>query len=148
MKHKVHKLNKPKADQTYTKPKFLYKNLGYKIVGAFYNVRNTYGNGQKELVYQNALAEELDSLNISYKREQPISINSVRTQKTLGLYKLDFIVEGKIIIEVKAIKFTPSKIEQQLYSYLQSTPYKVGYLVNFGSTNLFFKRVILTKVHE
>ena len=124
--------------------KFLYPNLSYKLVGAIYNVRNIYGFGQKELVYQKALAEELDELNIPYNREVSIAIKSVKTNRTLGNYKLDFVVNGKIIVEAKAVKFTPAKIEQQLYSYLRSTPYMVGYLVNFGSTKLYIKRVILT----
>jgi len=127
---------------------FLYKELSYKLVGAFYNVRNSYGSGQKELVYQNALAEELDSLKIPYKKEVSISIKSIKTGRTLGNYKLDFVVDEKIIVETKAMKFTPTKIEQQLYSYLRSTSYKIGYLVNFGSTNLFIKRVIFTKDYE
>ena len=124
--------------------KFLYKELSYKIVGSIFNVKNTYGSGQKELVYQKALAEELDELKIPYKREVSISIKSVKTGKSLGSYKLDFVVDEKIVIETKAMKFTPSKIEQQLYSYLRSTPYKVGYLVNFGSTRLYMKRIIFT----
>lgn len=123
---------------------FLYRDLSYKIVGVIYNVRNNYGSGQKELVYQNALAEELDQERIAYQREVPIKIKSLLTQKTLGNYKLDFVVEEKIIIETKSMKFTPTKIEQQLYSYLRSTPYLIGYLVNFGSTKLYFKRIILT----
>lgn len=57
---------------------------------------------------------------------------------------LDFIIDKKIVLEVKAIKFTPPKIQQQLYSYLKSTPYEVGYLANFGSTELYLKRIILT----
>ncbi len=123
---------------------FLYKDLSYKIIGTIYNARNKYGSGQKELVYQNALAEELSEANIPYKREVPIPIKSVTTGKILGSYKLDFVVDEKVIVETKAIKFTPYKMEQQLYSYLRSTEYLVGYLVNFGSTNLYFKRIILT----
>lgn len=130
---------------TDTTDKFLYKDLSYKLVGAIYNVRNLYGSGQKELVYQNALEEELQNLAIPFKREFRIPIKSVRTDKTLGSYKLDFVVDEKIIVEAKALKFTPSKIEQQLYSYLRSAEYKIGYLVNFGSTNLYLKRIILTK---
>lgn len=123
---------------------FLYPNLSYKLVGAIYAVRNNYGAGQKELVYQKALAEELDELKIPYKREASISIKSVKTGKSLGSYKLDFVIDEKIIVEAKATKFTPKKIEQQLYSYLRSTPYKIGYLVNFGSSRLYLKRIILT----
>jgi len=125
--------------------KFLHKELSYKLVGAIYSVSNTYGSGQKELVYQNALAEELEDLGIPFEREVSISIKSVKTGKTLGNYRLDFVIDGKIVVEVKAVKFTPRKMEQQLYSYLRSTPYQVGYLVNFGSSKLYLKRVILTE---
>jgi len=124
---------------------FLYPKLSYLLLGCIYDVRNTYGNGQKELVYQNALAEKLKLAKIPFKKEVNISIKSEDTGRTLGSYKLDFVVDKKIIVEAKALKFTPSKIQQQLYSYLKSTPYKLGYLVNFGSTKLYFKRVILTK---
>lgn len=62
----------------------------------------------------------------------------------MGTYRLDLVIDKKVILEAKAMKFTPTKIEQQLYSYLRSTPYEVGYLVNFGSTKLYIKRVIFT----
>jgi GxxExxY protein len=123
---------------------FLHKELSYKTVGAIYSVRNTYGSGQKESVYQNALAEELDGLNIPFEREVSIPIKSAKTNRTLGSYRLDFVIDDKIVVEAKAVKFTPRKMEQQLYSYLRSTTYQIGYLVNFGSTNLYLKRVILT----
>jgi len=107
-------------------------------------VRNIYGSGQKELVYQNALAEELQQLNLPFKREVSIAIKSPKTNKTPGNYRLDFLIDKKVILEIKAIKFTPRKIEQQLYGYLRSTPYELGFLVNFSSTNLYLKRIILT----
>ena len=129
---------------TTNKTNLLHGALCYQIVGCVYDVRNKYGSGQKESVYQNALAEALTQANLPFKPEVPIVILSVDTGKKLGNYRLDFVVDDKVIIETKAMKFTPTKIEQQLYSYLRSTPYEVGYLVNFGSTKLFIKRVILT----
>lgn len=122
----------------------LHKELSYSIVGCIYEVRNTFGSGQKEIVYQNALSESLEQHHLPYRREVSITIRSPETGKSLGIYVLDFVVDEKVIIEAKAIKFTPRKIEQQLYGYLKSTPYEVGYLVNFGSPTLFIKRVILT----
>lgn len=122
----------------------LHKKLCYQIVACIYEVRNMYGSGHKELVYQNALAESLSQRNQMFKREVDIRILSQITGKSLGNYRLDFVVDDKVIIETKSMKFTPDKIEQQLYSYLKSTAYEVGYLVNFGSTNLYLKRVILT----
>lgn len=122
----------------------LHKELCYRIVGCVYDVRNKYGSGQKESVYQNALAEALTHASVPFKPEVPIAITSVDSGKKLGNYRLDFVVDEKVIVETKAMKFTPTKIEQQLYSYLRSTTYEVGYLVNFGSTRLYIKRVILT----
>jgi len=124
--------------------KLLHKKLSYQVIGAIYDVRNTYGSGQKELVYQNALAEELEKRKIPFRREVNIKIISPDSGKTMGSYKLDFVIDNKIIVEVKAVKFTPAKMEQQLYSYLRSTKFEVGFLVNFGSTKLYSKRIILT----
>ena len=127
-----------------TNKKILHKQLSYKLMDAVFQVRNTYGSGQKELVYQNALSEILNNKEIPHKQEVRINIISEKSGKILGNYRLDFVVDGKICVETKAIKFTPKKIEQQLYSYLKSTPYEIGYLINYGSTNFYWKRVILT----
>lgn len=133
-----------KATNNTDQKEFLYKNLCYEILGCVYDVRNTFGNGQKEKVYQNALKECLKSKNINYEKEVSIDILSPKTGNKMGSYRLDFVIDNKIIMETKAITYTPKKIEEQLYSYLRSTPFEIGYLINFGSTNLFIKRVILT----
>lgn len=122
----------------------LHGELTYQIIGLVYEVNKQYGNGQKELVYQNALSEKFDNEKMMYKREVGISIKSEDTGKVLGNYRLDFVIDSKVVIETKAMKFTPVKIQNQLYSYLKQTPYEVGLLVNFGSTRLYIKRVILT----
>lgn len=123
---------------------FPHKELSYKIIGLLYKVRSAYGNSQKEIIYQNALVEELEEAKISYKREVDIPIISLKTKKRLGNYRADFLIDDKIILEIKAVKFTFNKLEQQVFSYLKSTPYEVGYLVNFGSSQFYFKRYILT----
>ncbi|MGB9883646.1 MAG: GxxExxY protein, partial [Microgenomates group bacterium] len=86
---------------------FPYKELSYKLVGIFYKIRNQYGNAQKEKVYQNALAEELEKLKIPYKKEVEIPIKSPETGKKLGNYRIDFVVDEKIVVEIKALNFTP-----------------------------------------
>ncbi|MFA6552214.1 MAG: GxxExxY protein [Candidatus Paceibacterota bacterium] len=124
--------------------KLLYEELSYKIRGAFFSVANTYGKGLKEIIYQKALAEEFEKLNIPFEREKRINIYSVKTGKLLGTYLPDFVVDNKIVIEIKATDF-PNKldIEQQL-SYLKSSNYEIGYLVNFGTPRLYIKRTIYT----
>lgn len=124
--------------------RILNKELSYKIIGAIYNTRKIYGPNQKEIVYQKGLSEELEASNISYKREVNINILSPKTGKILGNYRIDFVIDNKVILELKSLNFTPRKIEQQLYSYLRSTPYELGYLINMGSTDIYIKRVIFT----
>lgn len=124
----------------------LYGRLTEKIIKVCYDVHYQYGSGQKESVYQNAIGEKLENQKISFKREVPILIKSLDSGKTLGSHRLDFIVDDKVILETKAIKFTPKKLEQQVFSYLRNSPYKVGLMINFGSTKLYIRRIILTKL--
>lgn len=126
------------------KTNILFPKLSYELMGAAFEVRNSLGAGQKELVYQNALEEQFQIRGIPFEKEVQINILSEKSGKKLGNYRLDFVVDGKICIELKAIKFTPIKIEQQLYGYLKSTTYELGYLINFGSSKLYWKRIILT----
>jgi len=123
---------------------FPHKELSYRVVGLLYKIRKDYGSAQKEIIYQNALVEELEEAKIPYKREVDIPIISSKTKKRLGNYRADFLIDNKIILEIKAIKFTFDKLEQQVFSYLKSTPYEIAYLVNFGSPKLYLKRYILT----
>lgn len=123
---------------------FLHKEICYQILGAIFAARTLYGAHQKEIVYQNALEEELIERNLRYQREVGILILSPKTGKKMGSHRLDFVVDSKIIIEIKALTYVPEKLENQLYAYLRSTPFEVGYLVNFASSKLYYKRIILT----
>jgi GxxExxY protein len=120
----------------------LYENLTYKLRGCFFNVYNELGFGHKEAVYQRALAIELDKKGISFEREKSLSIKYDGDK--VGSYIPDFVVEDKIIIEVKAVEYLPAVYEQQLVRYLKATEFKLGFLVNFGAKELFIKRKIWT----
>jgi GxxExxY protein len=122
----------------------LYGDLTEKIIGLCYEIHKQYGSGQKESVYQNALDEKLGINNIPFEKEVGISIKSEDTGKNLGNHRLDFVVDRKVVVETKAIKFTPIKLEQQLFSYLKNSKYPVGLMINFGSSKLYIKRIILT----
>lgn len=130
------------ADNTDIMTKYLYEDLTYKIRGSIFNVYNELGFGHKESVYQKALAIELDKKGIGYKREKALSIKY--QDKKVGMYKPDFIIEDKIILELKAVKYIPKSHENQLVYYLQGTGYKLGLLVNFGSSPLTIIRKIWT----
>ena len=114
--------------------KLVYPDLSYKVRGCFFNVHNELGFGHKEVIYQRALAEELHKNALRYVREKslPIKYNS----KKIGEYRPDFLVENKIIVEVKAVEYMPRVYEKQLTYYLKSTSIVLGFLVNFGSPKL------------
>lgn len=122
----------------------LYEELSYQIRGAAIEVRKNYGSGHKEILYQRAFAEELSLRKIKYEREKPIKVHSPKIRKVIGSYQPDFIIEDKIIVELKALERLPQNMIDQLYSYLRNSRYELGFLVNFGSDGVDIKRVIYT----
>ena len=99
------------------------------------------GTGHKEIIYQKALAKEFDKAGLKYEREKRLAVNY--DGEKLGDYIPDFVVENKIIIELKANEINFWKFEKQLVYYLKNTGYKLGLLVNFGSNPLVIKRKII-----
>lgn len=122
----------------------LYKDLSCQIQGIAIEVRKNFGSGLKEIIYQNAFAEELTIKNIKFEKEVPIQIFSPKTGKRLGTYRPDFIIEGKILVELKAAEKIPKMFLDQIYSYLRNSKYELGYFINFASPKLYVKRVIYT----
>lgn len=123
----------------------LYKDLSYQIQGAFMEVRKNFGPGHKESLYQDALSEELLSRGISFEREKTIKVYSPKTGKPLKTgYRPDFIIEGKVIVEIKALPYIPRYFIDQLYDYLRNSEYELGYFINFGGYRLLIKRIIYT----
>jgi GxxExxY protein len=122
----------------------LYEELSYEIRGSAIEVKKNYGPGHKEVLYQRAFAEELGLREINYEREKQIKIYSPKTKKVIGSYQPDFIVEGKIIVELKALEQMPRRMIDQLYSYLRNSKYELGFLVNFNSGGVDIERVIYT----
>ncbi len=119
---------------------FLYEDLSYKVRGAIFNVYNTLGFGHKEGVYQKALALEFEKQRIPFVQEKRLSV--VYEGKKVGFYQPDFVVDGKIIIELKAVEFLPRRSMVQLTYYLKGTNHRLGFLVNFGSSKLDIRRRI------
>jgi len=126
------------------KQNLLYGDLTYKIRGAAMEVRKNFGPGHKETIYSNAFAEELAFQGLNFEREKTIRIYSPKTGKAIGNYRPDFLVESKIIIEVKAVDLIPKNFIDQLYSYLRNSEYQLGIFINFKSPRLYMKRIIYT----
>ncbi|MFA6159542.1 MAG: GxxExxY protein [Parcubacteria group bacterium] len=122
----------------------LYKKLSYELQGCFMEVRKNFGPGHKEIVYQSALIEEFSEKNIKFEKEKCIKIYSPKTGKIVGNYRVDFLIDNKIIVELKAVDLIPKNFIDQIYSYLKNSEYELGYFMNFKSPQLYIKRIIYT----
>lgn len=120
--------------------KYLYQELTYKIRGALYEVYNTLGPGFKESVYHNALTKEFTIRKIPFeeKKRMPVKYKAEK----VGIYEPDFVIDKKILLEIKAVPEFHKVYEVQLFYYLKGTEYKLGFLVNFGGIKLEIKRRI------
>ncbi|OGK39711.1 hypothetical protein A3A74_04415 [Candidatus Roizmanbacteria bacterium RIFCSPLOWO2_01_FULL_35_13] len=125
--------------------KLLYEDLTYQIRKGCFNIYNSLGFGHKEHVYQKALAKELNSLKLNFVEEPILKVKY--KEEVVGTYKPDFVIEEKIIVELKAVEFLPKSFEIQLLYYLKSTNYQLGLLINFGSPKLSIKRLVWTSNH-
>ncbi|MCK5520066.1 MAG: GxxExxY protein [Candidatus Marinimicrobia bacterium] len=110
---------------------FIYKEEGYAIRGACFEVYKTLGSGFLEAVYQESLSLEFSNQKIPFI-SQPIIDIKYKEQLLSKKYIPDFICYDKIILELKAVNIITNEFRAQLLNYLNITGYKVGYLVNFG----------------
>ncbi len=102
-------------------------------------VHATLGNGFQEVIYQRALAIEMTSLGLSFVRELEMPI--YYDEQEIGTRRVDFFVEDKIMVELKAIIQLEDVHLAQAINYLEAYQMEVGLLINFGSKSLQFKRV-------
>lgn len=123
--------------------KLLYSELTYKIRRIAFDIRNTYGPGHKEVIYQRLLRDYLERAGICFESEKKLKFYS-KQGKLIGIYQPDFVIEDKVIVEIKATRF-PSRIdEEQLYYYLRNSKYELGLLINFSTPKIYIKRIIYT----
>lgn len=102
------------------------------------NIRRQLGPGYLECVYKNAMVIELRKRHLGYELEKPIQV--YYDGIVVGNYKADIIVEGRLILELKATNNLVLTNEIQLVNYLTATGIDDGLLINFGSDHLQFKR--------
>ncbi len=121
-------------------PDLLYKELSYSVIGAAMEVHKILGQGFLESVYQAALATELEIKNIPF--QQQIHLPVTYKNKIIGEYIADYIVDEKIIIEIKAVSQLNNSHQAQAMHYLAATGMRLALLINFGETSLQYKRII------
>ena len=114
-----------------------------KIIGIFYKVYNALGDGFLEKVYVGAIKIEFDKIGLRCVREMPIKVNYEGV--VVGEYLADFLVEEKVLVEIKAIPELRDKDERQLKNYLKGTRVEVGLLMNFGDEAKFRRQIYLNE---
>ena len=120
--------------------KLLYQDLSYLIRSAVFTVANTLGLGHKELIYQRALEEEFKKNNIIFNREKQIPITY--SGKKVGVYVPDFVIDDKIILELKALPFLGTTEKKQTWNYLKGSDYKLALLANFSPAKVEIERIV------
>lgn len=112
-----------------------------KIIGICMKIHNTLGCGFLESIYQEVLEIEFKINNVDFDKEKELFINynGYQLKKT---FKSDFVCFNKIIIELKAVDNLSKEHYSQVLNYLKAANFKIGLLINFGSSSLQFKRVI------
>ena len=104
--------------------------LSRSIIAAFYTVYNYFGYGFAEIVYAGALEYEL--IRRGHKVDRELAIQVYYEDRIVAWQRLDMVVDGKVIVEVKATERMPPYAERQLRNYLCATEYRVGLLLHFG----------------
>ncbi len=122
-----------------------HKEITEKIIGAAFEVHNFLGNGFQEVIYQRALAWEMSQKNLNYQREIEQQIFYKELTEPIGTRRADFVVEKKVLVELKAVKELEDVHLTQALNYLKVYKLEIGLLINFGGKSMTFKRLILTQ---
>jgi len=119
---------------------FLYGELTYKIRGVLFTVRKHLGLGHKEQVYHRAVEIEMAKAGLQYVSKSNIPLRY--DGKVIGTYQPDFVVENRVLVELKALPEIGKPQIEQIWSYLKGCEYKLALLANFGSRDLDVKRMV------
>jgi GxxExxY protein len=121
------------------KTEYKYSELTSKIIGCAMEVHKLLGNGFQEVIYQRALEMEFQLNDIAYSREHDMPI--FYKGKQIGIRRVDFLIEGTISVELKAVIQLEDVHLAQAINYLEAYNLEVGLLINFGARSLDFKRL-------
>ena len=118
----------------------IFPELSYKIIGAAFSTFNELGYGLSEKVYQRALAKELEKLGLKFEREFYIPLRY--GHENLSRHFADFVVEGKILVELKVVKKLGYSHARQVLDYLHSSGMRLGILLYFTREGIKYRRII------
>lgn len=120
--------------------------LTYKVIGCAMKVHNTFGNGFQEVIYHRCLAIELEMAGLGYAREAEQTIYYEGTE--VGTRRADFVVEDKIIVELKALINMGDVHLAQAKNYVIAYDFSKGFLINFGARSLQYKLIFNPKYNS
>lgn len=130
----------PSAANKIVKPEYPLSDLTGKIIGCAMEVHRILGNGFQEVIYQRALAREMALQGLAFSREHEMDIYYKGDH--IGTRRVDFFVEGLVMVELKAVIELQDVHLAQAINYLEAYGLDIGLLINFGSRSLQFKRVM------
>lgn len=126
--------------------KIVEADLSYKIVGVLFSVHSELGNRYQEKYYQRAVEEGLNQIGVEFKKELAVGLEF--SGKKIGKYFLDFLVEDKIVLELKAVPRLLPKDFKQVLAYLVANNLELGLLANFRTPSLTCKRILNSKYNS
>ena len=121
------------------KEEYKYSELTSRIIKCSMTVHSALGNGFQEVIYQRALEIEMRDSGLEFKREFEMPI--FYKEHHIGIRRVDFLVEGVISVELKAVSKLDDGNFAQAINYLEAYNIEIGMLLNFGETSLIFKRL-------
>ena len=120
--------------------KYKHSDLTAKIIGAAIEVHKILGNGFQEVIYQRALAIEMEERGLTFSREHKMELQY--KGRNIGTRRVDFFVEEKVLVEIKAIIQMENVHLAQAINYLEAYDLEIGLLINFGAKSMQFKRLM------
>ena len=120
--------------------KLVYPELSYKIMGVLFKVHNELGFGYKEKYYQKAICGLLDKDGIKYTEQLKVDLKI--ENECFGRYFIDFLIEDKLVLEIKAVPKFSRKAVLQVLRYLKETGINLGILASFSKNELIYKRIL------
>lgn len=122
------------------KAELVYPELSYKVVGILFKVHSKLGGKYQEKYYQRAVKVALKEAGLSFEKEIAVDLNFNGVK--IGKYFLDFLIESKIVLELKATPRLTREDFRQIAAYLKAKNLKLGILANFRGDKLYYKRVL------
>jgi GxxExxY protein len=121
------------------KGKIIYPELSYRVMQAVFEGHNTLGPGFVESTYEEALTSELERRSIPFERQMAVAVHY--KGRVVGTHRLDLVIDGKIILELKAVSALNDVFKQQTLSYLKATNLRLGILISFGTPRVEYVRI-------